>query len=168
MECEQITNTHAYHDGELSPEARQRVERHLAECEVCRDELESIQRLSRSFTELPRPALSPKALKQTHVRLADAVAERDAPVLRLALTFTTLAASLVILASVWLAPKEPDRNASIVVAAAPAADWERLALTLQPDRVSFDLPGRDTTIMLADASNNDARVADWMLRSLSP
>jgi hypothetical protein len=48
----------AYLDGELHGNRLQHVEAHLAECEACRVELESIERLSGLLHEVPEPDLS--------------------------------------------------------------------------------------------------------------
>lgn len=45
----------AYLDGELRGSLLQQVETHLAECEVCLAELESLERLSRLLYEVPVP-----------------------------------------------------------------------------------------------------------------
>lgn len=42
-----------YHDGELHGNQLQHVEAHLAECGLCRAELESLERLSSLFHEVP-------------------------------------------------------------------------------------------------------------------
>lgn len=46
---------HAYLDGELPGIRLQQVEAHLAECEVCLAELESLERLSGLLQEVPAP-----------------------------------------------------------------------------------------------------------------
>jgi anti-sigma factor RsiW len=45
----------AYLDGELHDSRLQHVEAHLVECEVCRAELESLERLSGFLQEVPEP-----------------------------------------------------------------------------------------------------------------
>jgi predicted anti-sigma-YlaC factor YlaD len=45
----------AYHDGELHGNRLQHVETHLAECELCQAELESLQGLSSLLHEVPTP-----------------------------------------------------------------------------------------------------------------
>ena len=48
-------NLSSYLDGELSPRARERVDRHLAECERCRWDLETLQRTVGLLRAMPRP-----------------------------------------------------------------------------------------------------------------
>ena len=45
----------AYLDGELNGRRLHHVEAHLAECEACRTELESLERLSGLLHEVPAP-----------------------------------------------------------------------------------------------------------------
>jgi predicted anti-sigma-YlaC factor YlaD len=45
----------AYHDGELSGNRLHQVEAHLAECELCQKELESLDRLSNALHTVPAP-----------------------------------------------------------------------------------------------------------------
>jgi anti-sigma factor RsiW len=45
----------AYLDGELKSSQLQQVEAHLVECQACRDELESLARLSSLLHEVPTP-----------------------------------------------------------------------------------------------------------------
>ena len=52
----------AYHDGELHGRQLHRVEEHLAQCEMCRDELESLDAFSALLQESP-PA---ENLMQSH------------------------------------------------------------------------------------------------------
>lgn len=49
----------AYRDGELRGDRLHRVEAHLAKCDVCLAELESLQGLSELLQELPIPAFAP-------------------------------------------------------------------------------------------------------------
>lgn len=48
----------AYYDGELRGNRLQQVEEHLAECELCQTELESLDRLSTLLQEAPVPAFT--------------------------------------------------------------------------------------------------------------
>jgi anti-sigma factor RsiW len=49
----------AYQDGELHGSRLHLVEEHLAECQVCRDEWESLESLSGLLRGVPRPEFSP-------------------------------------------------------------------------------------------------------------
>jgi anti-sigma factor RsiW len=50
---------HAYLDGELKRSQLQQVEIHLVECQACRDELESLARISSLLHEVPAPEFTP-------------------------------------------------------------------------------------------------------------
>lgn len=49
----------AYHDGELRGNKLHHVEEHLAECELCRAEFESIEGISNLLREVPTPEFVP-------------------------------------------------------------------------------------------------------------
>lgn len=49
----------AYFDGELHGNRLHQVETHLAECELCQAELESLERVSSMLHEVPTPELMP-------------------------------------------------------------------------------------------------------------
>ena len=175
MECDQTQRLNAFHDGELSARDAAEVVRHLEACSACRAELETLQRMSRVFAALPTPSISAAALSRAHAlvdrvasldSMADAEPAVDSSVRRMAFALTSLAASILIIATAWMFVGDPgETNAQPQIAIVQQPQWERVAMTLRADR--FDLPEGSPTQMLADASSNDARVADWMIRSLS-
>ncbi len=61
----------AYLDGELKDSQVQHVEAHLVECQACRDELESLARLSSLLHEVPAPEFTPpeRFAAQVNLRL---------------------------------------------------------------------------------------------------
>lgn len=61
----------AYHDGELRGSRLHSVETHLAECDICQAELESLQGLSSLLQEVPAPAFPParRFAAQVNLRL---------------------------------------------------------------------------------------------------
>ena len=61
----------AYLDGELRGSRLQHVEAHLVECEDCRRELESLERLSGLLHQVPAPAFTPpeRFAAQVNLRL---------------------------------------------------------------------------------------------------
>jgi predicted anti-sigma-YlaC factor YlaD len=59
----------AYHDGELHGSRRQSVEVHLAECDLCRAEMESLEGLSNILHEVPAPEFTPVDRFATQVNL---------------------------------------------------------------------------------------------------
>jgi predicted anti-sigma-YlaC factor YlaD len=61
----------AYLDGELTGSQLQHVEAHLVECQACREELESLARLSSLLHEVPAPEFTPpeRFAAQVNLRL---------------------------------------------------------------------------------------------------
>jgi hypothetical protein len=61
----------AYLDGELKDSQVQQVEAHLVECQACRDELESLARISSLIREVPAPEFTPpeRFAAQVNLRL---------------------------------------------------------------------------------------------------
>ena len=59
----------AYLDGELKGSQLQQVEAHLVECQACRDELESLARLSSLLHEVPTPEFTPSERFAARVNL---------------------------------------------------------------------------------------------------
>ena len=56
--CEREVSVGPYHDGELSPDAREEFEAHLATCATCAAELERVRGVARWLEPLRRPALT--------------------------------------------------------------------------------------------------------------
>jgi hypothetical protein len=59
----------AYHDGELRGNKLHHVEEHLAECELCQAELESLEGISDVLHEVPTPEFIPAERFATQVNL---------------------------------------------------------------------------------------------------
>jgi anti-sigma factor RsiW len=89
----------AYHDGELSPEARTAFEQHLVSCPPCQADLAQTRQLAALITSAPKRMLSSTA-RQALFDLAPMIGERV--YLRMAEWTTALAASVLIAASCWL------------------------------------------------------------------
>lgn len=149
----------AYHDGELSPTQRAEFEAHLAGCTVCMAELAQLREVSELFAKNGTEGISDTELHRLHEAVDDAM---DRPVLRMFGMISAIAASLLIVSSVWL--MEISRRSETVtpqpttIVKSPEA-WERLATTLKPEAVDH-APG--STESMADAS-----LAEWMLHGVS-
>lgn len=59
----------AYHDGELRGSRLRQVEAHLAECEACQAELESLEGLSALLQEVPAPKITDRFVAQVNLRM---------------------------------------------------------------------------------------------------
>jgi anti-sigma factor RsiW len=98
--CPYSPQISAYHDGELTGEARRQLEEHLSSaCPACAAELEQWRRLSTLIVSAPIPHL-PQTAKAKLYQLAPTV--REAGFIRLAEWTTALAASVLIAVSGWM------------------------------------------------------------------
>jgi hypothetical protein len=188
----------AYHDGELDGQAATRFADHLGNCTACSEDLASLENISGLFGDLPETRMYPIELARLHSNLDKTAGSRPAEsdFLRTAGLLSSLAASILIISSVWLleipsrhgVPLSPGGTPvpASEFAGLPAntPDWERTALTLQVEPFRLNeggtaVPGENQGIPqvgLADArsmGNNsgsdnsvDAQMADWMVAGL--
>src|SRR5690349_1789363 len=90
----------AYHDGELGPADRARVESHLLACASCATELRLLRETSRRFADERFDDLAPDELARLHAAIDEA--ESDRPLLRIAGAIGVIAASILIVSCAWL------------------------------------------------------------------
>jgi anti-sigma factor RsiW len=192
LECPFNSQLGAFYDRELDAQAAHQVSEHLAGCGACQEELAELRRVSGLFVAKSQAPMLPLELARLHqsLRQSDAVGAKARPeetdFLRTAGMLSALAASVLIISSVWLA-EIPSRHAAILspgIAVVPASDlsdlpdWERTALTLRVESTPFDpIPGNEegskfNQIGLANAesfgeNSVDSQVADWMVAGLS-
>lgn len=70
MNCHEVQeNLSTYFDGELSEDARQEVDAHVAECESCCGELQCFARLSNLVRHIPVPAAPPDVWRRVDAQL---------------------------------------------------------------------------------------------------
>jgi len=103
-----------WHDGQMSEAERAVVSAHLAECPACQLVAARLSAMSRLFADAPRQRLSQIARARMN-RHMDAVMDRG--MLRLAWTLSGLAASVLVVCSVWLMNLKP------TAATAPPPPW---------------------------------------------
>ncbi len=156
-----------YHDDELEPALRGKVEQHLASCDACTMELAAIHDLSLRVSQLNSSAMQAVELERIHAAVERAAWEKRASLslARTATLFGALAASILLISGVWLLdvipPSGPGSAAIGGLARTPAPEWEVVAMTLHAD----PRPG------VADDSPFSPRYAsaiDWMLDNLVP
>jgi len=140
--CEQARTAHAYHDGELAPDARRRFETHLAACARCREELEWLRSCSRRLAPGAVPALTDEVRARLHKRLRR-LGERA--LFRTAAALT--AAAVLLVCGVVLSV----RDEGPAPAEGPIPDWERVAVA----------PGSEP------APDVEADLGQWILQDLS-
>jgi anti-sigma factor RsiW len=180
MDCPHRKRLDAYHDGELGDAETRDLERHLETCTSCAAELDEIHKVSEAFAGLVPTDVSPGAMARAHAAAEDAfeqaaAAEGRRLLVRVAGVLTGLAASVLVVASAWLLepPAAPTGNVDVAVAPrparGPAAEWERIAMTLDAGPLLSDSPDAPGRLALAAVASDgdEGRVADWMLRSLN-
>jgi len=149
-DCDYTSQIGAYYDGELPPEQRAAVERHLPTCPPCGEELESLRGLSSMFgTASATVPLSAAGLSCLHEEVEHWIHERrDRRLIHIARVLTAMAACLLVGASVWI------YGARQAPAAPPARPWEQVAVTLQTEIPSAG--GTDLAMdwVVADASRS--------------
>jgi anti-sigma factor RsiW len=130
----------AYHDGELTPQAAQRLEEHLGACATCSAELRAMRDLSAQI----RFAAGPESVEAGEARRLHASLERTAAqrqsesgvLLRMAAAFS-VAASVLLVGGIWLleltphSPKRQQTQQTPQLVVSP--EWERIALTRHVD-----------------------------------
>jgi hypothetical protein len=143
--------------------------------------------MSGIFAAKGQTEMLPLELARLHRQLDESTADQPAEseFLRMAGMLSALAASILVISSVWLS-EFPSRHTtdlspgSVVVSAADLGnvpEWERTALTLEvePQFLNQNLGGSNETPFnptgLADSrtfgDNVDAQVADWMVAGLN-
>jgi anti-sigma factor RsiW len=171
----------AYHDAELGDAEARELERHLETCPSCAAELDEILKVSEAFAGLVPSGISRAAMARAHAAADDACERVESAargrrlLVRVASVLTAVAASVLVVASAWLLepPAAPTGNVNLAVApgstVGPAAEWERIAMTLDAGPLRSDSPDAPGRLALAAAASDgdEVRVADWMVRSLN-
>jgi predicted anti-sigma-YlaC factor YlaD len=157
MECHETPQIEAYHDGELSPIERVRIETHLRECEACRRVLEQLQRLSSLVADSPVAAMPPEAMgrlagawdlvraRSLGERLVQERAANERGVLRIAGWLTAAAAALLMGGLVMLSPSKQRTTVGEVATGSggtvtfASGAWDTAAV-MPPDAVQEGTP----------------------------
>jgi anti-sigma factor RsiW len=131
-ECPIDSQLDAYCDGEVAPDERARIERHLENCSACSARVDEIQAMSRAFAEATPPRLSQISLHRLHARL-DVLVDRG--FIRLARVLTGLAASILLFGTAWLVS-----HSTAPVPTAKSVDYSMIDLDEQPAQASEPTP----------------------------
>jgi len=133
-----------YHDGEVSPERAVEVERHLLNCPQCAEHLASMRLVSERLASIELQDITGRERSGIHRAVNSAIPLlADGAIMRMAVPLAALAASVLLVTSIWLVDTMNGSTPHPQVSAGPA-DWEHVAVTLQ----------------------SDSRLPDWMVRSL--
>ena len=140
----------AYHDGELAPDSVADLDRHLDDCNSCRSQLEEMRELTTLLAPTRVERLSGIELARLHQAIDRS---DDRSILRLASAVSAIAASILIVSTVWLYDG-PRSSGPLDSHDQPVTSWERLATTGQ-----FEAPAGVHETGVAERSTTD-----WMLR----
>ena len=114
--CPSEQELSAYHDGELPQERRAIIVEHLLSCAPCREVIARWTAISQLFNEAPHQRLS--GIARERVRRS-AMRSADSGILRLAWTMSGLAASVLVVGSLWLTHMNDNLNANTALASPP-------------------------------------------------
>jgi anti-sigma factor RsiW len=163
----------AYHDAELDAQTQADVHQHVQTCDLCRDQLGQIRRLSGLIRTAdgnrPDDAIRPDELRRIHNAVRQV--EHDRPLLRIAGFMSAVAASLLIISAAWLA--ELPRRAPIAQAPMPplsidAPDWQQVAFLEYVPPVPFQIDDTHNSLpAFAQADGADTQIVNLMLAGLS-
>jgi anti-sigma factor RsiW len=132
-----------YHDGELDEPRRELIKIHLASCPACLADLVELRRVSNLLTNIPLDAMTPNEHMRVY-RVVDGLGMRlaERSVLRMAWGLTALAATLLVVTSLWLAGVQRDVDA-------PQTNGPAVAILLP-----------------RQSDQSSANLSHWMVRNL--
>jgi predicted anti-sigma-YlaC factor YlaD len=163
----------AYHDGELDAQTHEDVHQHLQTCDVCRDQLDQIRRLSGLIraTDANRPDDAMRSDELRRIHSAVRQVQHDQPLLRIAGFMSAVAASLLIISAAWLGElprRTPIAQPQVSVFTIDSPEWQQVAVgdyvppvPFQTDDTSNNLPA------FAQANGTDTQIVNWMVIGLS-
>jgi anti-sigma factor RsiW len=121
----------AYYDGQLDAAGREEAERHLRACGACAERLAEWRGMSVLFAEAQGPRLSQIGLHRLHVNL-DLMIDRG--LLKLVRGLSAIAASVLLVGTLWLAHSRPVTSGeSAAMASAAAKPASVVAMVLQTE-----------------------------------
>jgi anti-sigma factor RsiW len=164
--CEFNHRIEAYHDGELAGDANatREVETHLATCQACAAQLAELRAMSALFASAavaPQMKLSQIARHRLHRHVSDVM---DGGLLRLGWAMSAVAASVLLVASVWLTRLTPQKPAAVQAQATGAETeaapppWMGVTVVAENDpdvREASTTPAAEWYLADASPRNND-------------
>lgn len=132
MNCDYGRQIHAYHDGELSPEACRRMENHLDGCSICQRELNELRQLSDAFGSAVIPQPTAEMMTRLHDRIER---ERQSGLIRVVEIMTGAAAAILLIGLTGLFVN------NMTSTLAEPGDWDQAIASLQaPANAGDDVP----------------------------
>lgn len=121
----------AYFDGELAPDQRSAVEKHLRDCPSCTRQLEMLRDASQMLRDYPFQDITDRERMRLHQAVDAAI---DRPIWRIGASLGLIAASILIVGLAWLNALSPVATpAPGPVIASKRDSWESVAMTLRTD-----------------------------------
>src|SRR4051812_31291191 len=147
-DCELNQKLDAYFDGEIVGAELASFESHLRDCAQCTDALAQLRAMSRLLAGAPQPTLSQIAMHRLH-REVDAAMDRG--LLRLGWAMSAIAASLLLVGSVWLT-----QMGNPAQAAEAAPPWVGVPVVAQADPAYREIAATPAAQWyMADASSRN-------------
>jgi anti-sigma factor RsiW len=150
-ECMYQQRLMAYHDGELTPQQRLEVERHVKDCLTCGAALRQQRALSGLVREAEAiPTVSEDALARLHRAIP---AARERSVMRICRAVALAAAVLLVfcIGSLWYETRWREEAPS------PPTDWEMAAVTVESDGAHLAADTRFAAWVVSDLSRENER-----------
>jgi hypothetical protein len=97
--CNRLQQISAFHDGELNTEERDDLLMHIDQCSACREELETLEKLSNVVSAISEPSVSTELVTSLH-REVDSSSQ--ATILKIAEAVSSVAATILVVCSFWL------------------------------------------------------------------
>ena len=153
--CERTQQVQAYHDRQLTPAERTSFESHLARCELCQQELEQLQQISRLFVDVPLPQMRDEFARQIVFAWRASRQSQEQGLRRLAGWLTAAAAVVLLGAIIQFGFLKSNQSSKLEAVSTSERDWD-LTAVMPPLHVD-------------DTGTADlVQVAQWMARDLSP
>src|SRR5438046_2216956 len=154
--CERTQQVHAYHDGQMTLAERGSFESHLAQCDICGQELEQLRKISRLLVDAPLAQMRTEFAGQIIAAWQNSRQSQERGLRRLA-GWLTAAAAVVLVAAILqfgFMSSNQSNKPNLEVVSNSERDWD-LAAVMPPSHVD-------------DTGTADlVQVAQWMARDLS-
>jgi anti-sigma factor RsiW len=144
MGCEKQNKIGAYLDRELPETERASVEAHLSACSECSAELARLQRLKNFLVAARMPQMvRPRAVFEARMN--------SQRVVRFAEYLMAAAAIIIVVCTISLVKTSvPDQSPVTTATSQPVQNWERMALSLQPETTSTENEDPMVQVLLRD------------------
>ena len=129
-DCPSSTSLQAFHDGQLSAGGLRETEQHVSACATCAAEVGRLRDLSQTLHAVRFEPIRPDELARLHEAIGAVQTQEDRGILRFAVGWSAVAASILIISAAWLYDAPASGRAPIVAPSRLASTpeiWERVA-----------------------------------------